>query len=311
MSMIFVRLPNHIGDACMSMPALDLLEASGLKLSLIGKPTIGQLFEGTSRRFDPIEGILLEDIKRIKNLASSVKEPRGILMPNSLGSALLFKTAGIRSTGYATDGRSLLLEFAISEPGKMHEAKRFWTLAMKALESWKIKPAYTEMPNRLSMKLAQRNIAGARNLANRIRLPQRYAVLAPIAKGRHEGKEKYWKHFNDLVEPLRKRGIEPVIFPAADEIEATKVAAPSATIYEPTSLGNFAAIASKATVVIANDSGVSHIAAAVHAPQVTIVGVTDVERTSPWSDRNIIVGKKGEWPKVSEVITAIDKVLGN
>lgn len=310
MTTVFVRLPNHIGDACMTMPALDLLEASGLTLSLVGKSAMGELFEGTQRRFDPIEGSLFNDIKRIKELVASQTNPVGLLMPNSLSSALLFRSAGIRCTGLSTDGRKLLLEHAIPEPGRMHEAQRFWYVAVEALKAWGIKPAYEEMPSRLSMKLAARNEAGARNLASRINLPAKYAILAPIAKGLHEGKEKYWKHFNELVEPLRKRGIEPVVFPARDEVEAVKRATPNATIYEPTSLGNFAALASKAAIVIANDSGVSHVAAAVNAPQVTIIGVTDIDRTSPWSDRNVIVGEKGRWPSVAEVINAIDKCLG-
>lgn len=310
MATIFVRLPNHIGDACMSMPALDLLEASGLTLSLVGKPAMGELFEGTRRRFDPIEGKLLDDMKRVRELAADQPDAKGLLLPNSFGSALLFRSAGIRCAGLATDGRSLLLEHAIPEPPRMHEAQRFWNVAVEALKCWDIEPAYTEMPGRLNMKLAARNEAGARNLAARINLPERYAILAPIAKGMHEGKEKYWKHFNELVEPLRKRGIEPVVFPAKDEIDAVRLAAPNATIYEPTSLGNFAALASKAALVIANDSGVSHVAAAVNAPQVTIIGVTDVDRTSPWSDKNIIVGEKGRWPSVQEVVNAIDKCLG-
>ena len=55
MATLFVRLPNHVGDAVMTMPALNLLEAAGFKLYLIGKPFVGELFEGTNRRFDPIE----------------------------------------------------------------------------------------------------------------------------------------------------------------------------------------------------------------------------------------------------------------
>lgn len=226
MRTLFVRLPNHIGDAVMAMPALDLLEASGFKLYLIGKPFVGELFEGTNRRFDPIEGNLLDDIKRIRELAASVNNPQGLLMPNSLGSALLFRAAGIKPTGLATDGRSLLLEHAIPEPPRMHEVQRFWYVATEAMKAWGVKPAYTKIPNRLNMKLAARNEAGARNLAEKIHLPKDYAILAPIAKGRHEGKEKYWKHFNDLVEPLRQKGLEPVVFPAKDEIEAVKLSCP-------------------------------------------------------------------------------------
>lgn len=309
MSKLFVRLPNHIGDAVMSMPALDLLEASGFELCLVGKPFVGELFEGTRRRFDPIEGNLLDDIKRIRALAATVKKPRGLLLPNSIGSAILFRAAGIKCTGYATDGRSLLLEHAIPNPGRMHEVERFFHVAYEALKAWGIKPAYDKVPKRLNMKLAQRNEAGARNLISKIHLPEKYAILAPIAKGRHEGKEKYWKHFNELVKPLKDKGITPVVFPAKDEIDAAKLACPDATIYEPTSLGNFAALCSKAAIVIANDSGVSHIASAVHAPQVTIVGVTDTDRTSPWSDINVIVGEKGRWPDVPEVLEAVEKVL--
>ncbi len=309
MPKLFVRLPNHIGDACMSMPALDLLEASGFDLYLVGKPFIGELFEGTLRRFDPIEGNLLDDIHRIKGLAMSVKDPQGLLFPNSIGSAILFRTAGIQCTGLGTDGRGVLLKHILPKPPRMHEAQRFWYVAMEALKAWGVKPAYTKMPSRLNMKLAKRNEAGARNLINKINLPEKFAILAPIAKGRHEGKEKYWRHFNDLVQPLKERGLLPVVFPAKDEVEAVRLSCPDAVIYEPTSLGNFASLCSKASIVIANDSGVSHIASAVHAPQITIVGVTDVDRTKPWSDINVIVGEKGRWPEVPEVVEAIDKVL--
>ena len=49
MATLFVRLPNHVGDAVMTMPALNLLEAAGFKLYLIGKPFVGEVFEGTNR----------------------------------------------------------------------------------------------------------------------------------------------------------------------------------------------------------------------------------------------------------------------
>ena len=126
-------------------------------------------------------------------------------MPNSFGSALLFKSAGIQSTGLATDGRSILLEHAIPEPPRMHEVERFWYVAYEALKAMGIKPPYTKLTKRINMKLAARNEAGARNLAAKIGLPKRYAILAPIAKGRHEGKEKYWRHFNELATEASNR----------------------------------------------------------------------------------------------------------
>ena len=55
-------------------------------------------------------------------------------------------------------------------------------------------------------------------------------------------------------------------------------------------------------MVIANDSGVSHIAAAVGAKQITLVGVTDTKRTGPWNPDAIVLGENGRWPSVDEVI---------
>ena len=75
-------------------------------------------------------------------------------MPNSFGSALLFKSAGIQSTGLATDGRSILLEHAIPEPPRMHEVERFWYVAYEALKAMGIKPPYTKLTKRINMKLA-------------------------------------------------------------------------------------------------------------------------------------------------------------
>ena len=72
-----------------------------------------------------------------------------------------------------------------------------------------------------------------------------------------------------------------------------RTALPEATLLRPVPLGVYAALAQRAAVVIANDSGSSHVAAAVGARQVTIFGVTDRQRTGPWSKRAICVGDNG------------------
>ncbi len=57
-----------------------------------------------------------------------------------------------------------------------------------------------------------------------------------------------------------------------------------------------------AALVICNDSGVSHLGAAVQARQLTLFGVTDPARTGPWSDRAVCLGRTDEWPSVNEVL---------
>lgn len=310
MSLVLVRLPNHVGDACMALPALRLLAAPGLTPALVGKPWAGELFAGEGWRFDPIEGRVAQDLARVRALARHLgPTPRGLLLPNSFGSALLFRAAGVRSAGFATDGRGWLLDAPLAEPAPCHEVERFWAAAQGALAAWGVKPGLAAVPPRLGLKLAARHEAAARRLIAEHRLPARFALIAPVATGLHKGQIKHWPHFASLIEPLRERGLTPVTMPPANEAEATRAALPGALVLPPASLGAYAALAARAAVVIANDSGISHIAAAVGAPQLTIYGVTDTRRTGAWSPRAVAVGREGAWPSVADVLAGLDRAL--
>ena len=260
-------------------------------------------------RFDPIEGKVSEDLSRIRYLAQNANASQGLLFPNSFGSALLFKLGRLKTTGLKTDMRSVILDNGIPEPGTMHEVERFFYVAHEAIKSWGGTPAFDKVPERLSLVLMKRHEAAAKNLIEQYKIPAKFALLAPIARGKHHGKVKHWEHFNELVTPLRDKGVEPIVFPSLREEALAKAACPDATILPPTTLGNFAAIAKRAQVVIANDSGVSHIAAAVGAKQITLVGVTDTKRTGPWNPDAIVLGENGRWPEVSEVIETLHNVL--
>ena len=53
MTEVLCRLPNHVGDCCMTLPALKLLEASGFTPVLTGKRWAEDLLSGMGWRFDP------------------------------------------------------------------------------------------------------------------------------------------------------------------------------------------------------------------------------------------------------------------
>lgn len=293
----------------MCLPALRLLAASGFTPALVGKRWAEDLLAGMGWRFDPIEGKVSEDLSRIRYLASNANASQGLLFPNSFGSALLFKLGRLKTAGLRTDMRSFLLDNGIPEPGAMHEVERFFYVAHEAIKAWGSTPAFDKVPERLSLILMKRHEAAAKNLIEQYKIPEKFALLAPIARGKHQGKAKHWEHFNELVAPLRAKGFEPIVFPSLREEALAKAACPDATILPPTTLGNFAAIAKRAQVVVANDSGVSHIAAAVGAKQITLVGVTDTNRTGPWNPDAIVLGENGRWPEVSEVLQTLDNVL--
>ena len=309
MATVLCRLPNHVGDCCMCLPALRLLQASGYTPALVGKRWAEDLVAGMGWRFDPIEGHVSDDLNRIRYLVKNAGAAKGLVFPNSFASALLFKIGRVATAGLKTDCRSFLLDKAIPEPGTMHEVERFFYVAHEAIKAWGGTPAFDKVPSRLGLLSLKRHEAAAKNIFEALGLPENFALLAPVARGKHKGKVKSWSHFNDLVAPLREAGIEPLVFPSAREEELCRAACPDERILPPTSLGNFAAIARRARVVVANDSGVSHIAAAVGAPQITLVGVTDPTRTSPWNPDAVVLGSENGWPSVDEVLAAMHKIL--
>lgn len=304
---VLCRLPNHVGDCCMTLPALRLLEASGFTPMLTGKRWAEDLMSGMGWRFDPIEGHVTEDLHRIRYISNHLgPRPLGLLFPNSFSSALLFSIGRVRNAGFPTDGRRFLLGKVVEEPGTMHEVERFFRLAHGAIKAWGGTPAWDSVPEELGMRLLARHEAAARNLMAEHGIPENFALLAPIARGLHHGKEKQWKHFNELCGPLRDMGIEPIVFPSVREEEANHAACPNARILPPTTLGNYAALAKRARIVIANDSGISHVAAAISANQITLLGVTDPARTRPWNSKAVCLGNSTDgWPSLEQVLAAL------
>ena len=96
------------------------------------------------------------------------------------------------------------------------------------------------------------------------------------------------------------------------EEEANHAACPNARILPPTTLGNYAALAKRARIVIANDSGISHVAAAVSANQITLLGVTGPARTRPWNSKAVCLGNNTDgWPSLDEVLSALTRSLNH
>ena len=109
---------------------------------------------------------------------------------------------------------------------------------------------------------------------------KRFAVLLP---GTHWA-TKRWpvEHFAAAVEPLKSRfGLETVIAGGADDSKLAEQIA-GLNLCGKTNLRQLVALLERADLVIANDSGPMHIAAALGRPLVTPFGPTNPDRTGPY-----------------------------
>ena len=140
-------------------------------------------------------------------------------------------------------------------------------------------------------------------------VPGQFVLIAPTATGLHKGQIKVWPHFNELTRALQEQGMRVVACPPAAERDAARLAAPTAEVLEPLGLGAYCALARVCALAICNDSGVSHLCAAVGARQVTLFGVTDRTRTSPWTPDSVNLGQNGQWPDTDEVLSRVVQIL--
>lgn len=114
------------------------------------------------------------------------------------------------------------------------------------------------------------------------------AVLLPGANW----PTKRWpaERFAALVAPLRERlGLRSVIAGGADATELSRHIPEAQSVAGQTTVPQLVALLERASLVIANDSGPMHIAAALNRPLVAIFGPTNPVRTGPYGRMDSVV----------------------
>jgi len=306
---LIVRLPNHLGDACMALPALELLAARGHDLTLAGPPWAVDLFSAYAW---PVLPLPKERGARLDLLRARTRPGTpALLLTNSFGSALDFRLARLSPSGYRTDLRRLLLARSFPVPARwrdaaapMHMVEYYYALADRYTGGNSPPP-----PRDLSLRLSPAAVERARGALAVAGVTGAYAMLCPVAVGLHRGRVKAWEGFGALCRDLLDTGSVVVACPGPGEGDAVRAAVPGANVLPETDVATFAALLAGSRLVVANDSGSAHVAAAVGAPLVTIFGVTDGRRTGPWSSTAIRIGSADRWPQFSEVSAAVRRRL--
>ena len=203
------------------------------------------------------------------------------LLPNSLRAALLAWSGGIgERIGYATDHRACLLTRALPPPtGVRHQLRDYDDLLTARgvapdLEAPRL-PVSDDRSAKAGRALATAGLASGKPLA----------LLAP---GAAFGWTKRWpaERFTALSDQLAASGyaVGLAVGPGEEELGGSiasraKSAPPLLGLdLDPAEL---AALLARARVVVANDSGAMHLAAAVGTPVVAFFGPTDPGRTAP------------------------------
>ncbi|THC45669.1 lipopolysaccharide heptosyltransferase II [Massilia sp. Mn16-1_5] len=287
--------PNWIGDAVMAQPLLQRLKAQHPErpIDVLSPPSVAPVWRAV-----PEVDTVLETPFRHKALQlrerwkyAQVLRARGYLaayvLPNTLKYALIPWLAGIpRRVGYKGEMRYGLVNVMHLDDTPPRPMVPFY--AALALEpNAPLAPAprpRLQVPDeRIAAACARHGVEAGRPLI----------VFAP---GAEFGPAKRWppRHFGELAQAILVQQADariallgsPKDRETCDEVvaHAGPAAAAMLNLAGQTQLDEAIALIARAAAVVANDSGLLHIASSLNRPVVALYGPTDPEHAPPFSD---------------------------
>jgi heptosyltransferase-2 len=274
---------NWIGDAIMSMPALQACRAENpdAHIALLVKPYLKPLWE---MHTVPDQILTLDKMGRTVSEVRDYGFDTACILPNSFRSALIPTLAGVRHRiGLKGDHRRLMLTNVIPLAGG-HQSNEYYPI---------VAPGSVD----LVKELPQLSVPESAFQTLETKVPdlgKNYAVLMP---GAARGASKMWPldHFEKLARMLLDQTTLHLVFaggagdaPACDRL-AEALGDRAVSVAGRTSLQEWAALLKNGGVAVANDSGGMHLAGAVGVPVVGIYGMTDPDKTGPLARRFKVV----------------------
>ena len=304
---ILVRSTNWIGDAVMTTPAVRTIRENfpESEITILVHPWVSDVFRYSPR----VDRLFLYEKKGVHRgpkgmlrLAAELREEQfdcAILLQNAFEAALIAKVAGIPVRGgYSTDARGLLLTHGVRREPELigrHQVHYYQSMLL----GMGLKPA---------ANILELFIPGYQIEAARMMLEERTGVAAGAVPligfnpGAAFGPAKRWppEKFAQLAGLIgRESEARILIFGgAADSGTAAEIIDRAGNMADrlidltgTTSLIEAMALIGECDVFVSNDSGLMHVAAALHTPLVALFGSTDHIATGPFSDNATVVRK--------------------
>ena len=326
MTKILVISPSWVGDCMLMQPMLMRLKQRypDCRIDVFAPPWTEKLLRAMSEVHDviinpfPHGALQLAARYRLGKQLRAARYDQAIVLPNSWKSALVpfFAHIPLR-TGFVGESRYLLLNDArkLDKQKLPLMVERFAQFAEAPARSTPVgttpllrsdpsADAQGEIPRplanpKLAIGEALRDAAllklNTKNLCpgTRLTLDQPVAVFCP---GAEYGPAKRWPaaYYADIAQRLRQHGYAVWLVgstkdkPVADEIDRL-AGAQCINLCGRTDLGDALALLASAQLVISNDSGLMHLAAALDKPMLALFGSSSPQFTPPLSAQAQVV----------------------
>jgi heptosyltransferase-2 len=298
---IIVRMPNWLGDLVMATPVLaDIRQhwpdaeitamcQSNMASILKHDPHIDALFSYNK----PSGWIRYGQVHTIIDEIRRGEYDLGIMLTNSISSAWWFWRGAVKwRIGYATQLRSWLLSQAVPWPAQKEQQHQVITYKM-LLEPLGI-PLSTTPPQ---LYLTDEERTQAHELLQSAGINAGESLILGINPGAAYGHAKCWipERFVALTQAMLNNPRITVVYfgdssgaPLVDKICAQLPAERVLNLAGKTSLRELMALISCCSLILTNDSGPMHVAAALRIPLVALFGSTSDTCTGPYLSGTVI-----------------------
>ncbi len=282
---------NWIGDTVMAMPAVQLFRERypEVPITMLVKPGVADLW----KMHDAPDRIIVlrpgnsGTLRSVVELRSKGFE-QAYILPLSIRSALIPWLAGIpERIGMPGDFRNWMLNRLVDSGSKdQHQAFEYIDMLVPGHSVTKIPRPVISVPGDIAGK--------ADRLLESLSEP-RIGFLPGAARG----PSKMWPahHFISLGIRLTKETPGSIVVMGSPgerglcESISNAIGPRAVNMAGDTSLSEWVALLGACDLVVANDSGGMHVAAATGTPVVALYGMTDPARTGPLGDDALVIQK--------------------
>lgn len=290
---ILIRATNWVGDAVMTLPALEAVRENFPKsrITVIARPWVAPVFENHPavnniliyNRHDSLKKNISEFFHVI-NLIRKNRYDLAVLFQNAFEAALITYLGGVKSRlGFDSDGRGFLLTHRIKRTDGIfgvHQVEYYLSILKSAgLEAKSRNPV---------LHISKKDSAKASALLE-INGINRNDFLLGLGPGAIFGNAKRWpvERFAKIGDLAAEKWNAKIIIMGSKKEKEIGTSMTGLMLHKSvdfcgaTSLGEALGIIGRCSLFVTNDSGLMHVAAALGVPTLAIFGSTDHVATGP------------------------------
>jgi len=300
MNKILIRATNWIGDAILTIPAVESIRATypQAHLAVLAKPRVAAIY----RLFTGIDEMIIYEKKYdhalgVLRLAQMLKKKHfdlTILLQNAIEAAIIASVAAIpRRAGYNSDGRGILLTHSVRRNREIYQLHQtdYYLEMVKALGCVAVNKEMhleTKINRHTAQKVRQKYLPGEQK------------EIVGMAPGATYGPAKRWfpARFATVADKISETLDCRIILLGGkgDEESAAEVCRNARTnlinLAGQTNLEEAVYLISQCRLFISNDSGLMHIAGALNIPTIAIFGSTNPTTTSPVGAQSVVIRRE-------------------